>query len=222
MYPIFINEAGKGLDYDEFKDNLISICNTHLLENRASAFAFIIYDFSNEHVRKILGDKEYWESLHMISGKYLTVFSLFEGPTKQIIERKKSMWRTTMSYDAVSVRTDQSIDVSYKEIIASFFGNETFNAPSILFFQVEKDKISKSFFVELKEEKIEEGFLEIKKLIQQAIEAVKGISKENIGNYKEIFDLIESNVKASVRWKSINKISKKIFSIKDFISLFTG
>lgn len=220
MYPIFLNNPENGIPFETLKENLISICRSHQIEGRASAFAFIIYNFFDEHVIKILHDKIYWDSLNAISGKYLTVFSLFDSYAKTQLENKGSQWTSTMSYDAFKVNTEKNTEISYKEIINTFFGEIEFQTPSILFFQVCDNKITDHFLVALKEEKVEDGFLEIKRIIKDSIEAVKDIHPENMENHIEIFNMIKINVNASQFWKKVKRVGERIFNVVSFLSLF--
>ncbi|MFM9654017.1 hypothetical protein ACKI1S_49790, partial [Streptomyces galilaeus] len=77
-----------------------------------------------------------------------------------------------------------------REIIELFFGGAEFSSPSVLFFQVDKEQISDYFFVELKENKIEDGFIELKNLIDKSVEAIKDITPENKQNYQQIFHML--------------------------------
>ena len=220
MHPVFINNTQQGLGFAEFKKKMVEICMQHQSSNRSSAFAFIIYDFDNEHVRKILFDIIYWDSLDHISGKYLTIFSLFDIPTKQSLEINSRQWSRPASFNAHKVYTNDNISSSYREIVDSFFGGISFKTPSILFFQVDKDVVIDYFLVELKEQKIEEGFLEIKRLITESVDAIKLISKENIQNHKEIFDMLKTSTKSSVWWTNAKKIGKKGIDLISFLSIF--
>ena len=76
MYTIYQNTTNEGYDINSFTECMISICNEHKKANRVLAFAFILYDFENPHLWKVLNDQVYWLALNEISGKYLTVFSL--------------------------------------------------------------------------------------------------------------------------------------------------
>ncbi|MFY0104467.1 hypothetical protein ABTP95_22110, partial [Acinetobacter baumannii] len=76
----------------------------------------------------------------------------------------------------VKVDTTKDLGLSYREIIELFFGGAEFSSPSVLFFQVDKEQISDYFFVELKENKIEDGFIELKNLIDKSVEAIKDIT----------------------------------------------
>ena len=75
MHSVCLNARGQNQDFQEFEESMLQICKEHQTTRRALAFAFILYDFNNAHVAKILKDPDYWQSLHQISGNYLTVFS---------------------------------------------------------------------------------------------------------------------------------------------------
>ena len=76
MYKIFLNSKNEALSFNSFKDKMIEICNSHREKNKALAFAFILYDFENPQISKVLNDEEYWLALNKISGEYLSVFSI--------------------------------------------------------------------------------------------------------------------------------------------------
>ena len=55
------------LSNDAFSQSIIDICEQHRKEKRALAFAFILYDFENPQIFKILDDRNYWNALNTIS-----------------------------------------------------------------------------------------------------------------------------------------------------------
>lgn len=220
MYPIFINRNTQGVSFEEFLDNFFEICKTHQLEGRASAFAFIIYDFNNPHLYKILMDRDYWESLNRLSGHYLTIFSLFEEMTKTKIDSKANPKYLRLNFEAVKVETRKDVSLSYKQIIETFFGDIEFKTPSILFFQVKDENITDHFFVGLQENKIEEGFIELQHFIKESVESIQQISPDNKENYSEIFKMLEVSVNSAVWWKKAAKTTKTIIGIKKFFGLF--
>ena len=68
------NGSTKPLDTNRFLEVLIKTSKKHQKENRALAFAFVIYNFENPAIAKILRDSDYWNALNKIAGKYLTIF----------------------------------------------------------------------------------------------------------------------------------------------------
>jgi len=220
MYPVYINRTKKEVDFPVFIENFQRICRYHQMSGRASAFAFIIYDFHNPHLKKVLMDSDYWNTLDKTSGHFLTIFSLFEKPTKNKLNDTFFPKSVKMNFQAVKVGTTKDLALSYREIIALIFGRLDFPSPSILFFQVDNEQISDYFFVELKENKIEDGFNELKELIDHSVESIKAIAPENMKNYKEIFHMLEVNVNSSVWWKKTKRRTTKVINLISFLSIF--
>ena len=71
MVPLKIFENGSihELNTDDFSDGVIELCEKHREKGRALAFAFLIYDFCNPQIIKVLEDADYWNALNTISGK---------------------------------------------------------------------------------------------------------------------------------------------------------
>src|SRR5258708_2496891 len=170
---------------------MLEICNEHRAQARALAFAFILYDFENPQVSKILNDREYWLALNKISGKYLTVFSLnYQEP--------RSHSSATRFLTAVPTTTNPSEGTN--ALIQKYFGEDVqVKYPTILFFQVNSERVVDSLLVELAEEEIEPAFLELKEYIVSAVAALRLITPNNRRNIKEIFDCLEREVKAARR-----------------------
>lgn len=219
MLPVYTVKGQEGLMYDEFKNNLISICKEHQRKGRASAFALIMYNFHDPHIEKILFDKQYFNSLHNISGSALTIFCLFDKPLKESISKRKKTRISALSFDIKPVITDVDLTSKYNEIVTSFFGTSEFISPSVIFFQVDKDNIIDYFQIELKENLIEAGFNELKQIIENSVDAINQINPVNKENYKEIFEQLKLNVKGAKAWNKISKIVKKI-PFTDLLSLF--
>ncbi len=76
MVPIKLQKDGSiyELGTEEFSRSIIEVCEKHRKENRALAFAFILYNFENPQIVKILNDKNYWNALNTISDHYLSIY----------------------------------------------------------------------------------------------------------------------------------------------------
>lgn len=219
MYPVYLNSRDEGVDFNVFKSKFLAICKSHKMQNRASAFAFIIYDLSNPQIAKILHDPIYWNSLDEISGRHLTVFSLLDSTLDRQIKEKTNLKSIRMSFNAVKVNTTESPKLGYVQLAEKFFGGLEIKSPSILFFQVNDESISDHFIIELKESKIEEGFEEIKKLIDSSVRAVAGIKPENRANYNEIFNVLKRNVESTAFWIKVNKTVPAVVKVIEFVGL---
>ena len=200
MYKIFLNSKNEALSFNSFKDKMIEICNSHREKNKALAFAFILYDFENPQISKVLNDEEYWLALNKISGEYLSVFSI--NYKVDDVGMEKTAFLTSLSYS-----NDPS--EATNELINTYFGEEVEAAyPAVLFFQVNEEEVIDSLLIELEEERMEDSFIELKKLITVCVDVLKKINKENSQNYKEIFDLIEIKMKANKNAKIIKRVTK--------------
>ena len=76
MVPIHTYKDGRIVDIEsgELYDNILTVCNEHKLANRALAFAFILYNYKNPQIYKILADLDYWRAMNETSGNYLSIF----------------------------------------------------------------------------------------------------------------------------------------------------
>jgi hypothetical protein len=61
MIPIFEQGPGKGMGHSlrSFHERFDKIYREHIHVGRAKAFAFIFYDFTDEHLRRLLRIKAY-------------------------------------------------------------------------------------------------------------------------------------------------------------------
>lgn len=78
MYPILLKdgEHGIGLGYEEFKSRFHEICEQHLDEKRAKAFAVVFCDFGNSVTASVLHGERGFGALNDLSGSEMTVFYL--------------------------------------------------------------------------------------------------------------------------------------------------
>lgn len=214
MYKIYLNSEDKGLDYNSLREKLIEICNSHREKNKALAFAFLLYDFENPQISKVLNDNEYWLALNKLSGEYLSVFSINYKSEDEEMEKTAEL--TTYSYnDNPSIATNK--------LVEDYFGeNIKITYPAILFFQVTEEEVIDSLLIELREERIEEAFLELKQNVKAVVDVLKKIHKENSRNFKEIFDLIESALITNRNSKNIKRVTKAAGNILGLASSIKG
>lgn len=228
MNSVFFNSKNETHSFMSFHDKFLAICAEHKQSDKALIFAFILYDFENPQISKILQDSDYWLNLDKLSGNYLTIFSFHYKPKV----RYKGTWRDMLddfmgSTQVVGLMTTsftfQNPSEDTNLLIEKYFGNNIeVKYPSVLFFQILDYKILDYVLVELDEQKLEESFLELKIYIQTAVDTLKQITTENRGNSKEIFELVESNVK-SVRSRIVtSKRAKKLTSITELASSIIG
>lgn len=194
MHTVYINTEGTGSSYNQFEKEFFRICNQHRDEDKAIVFAFILYDFENPQISKILNDADYWLSLNAISGDYLTVFSLHYKPedTKaRLMEIMKAKMSFGTSKEMHTIPTFQNPSSETNKLIKKYFGDDIkVKYPSVLFFQTNKETISNYRLIQLDENQLEASFLELKKYIKVAAEALHLVNRENKNNTDELFNRI--------------------------------
>jgi hypothetical protein len=226
MYTIYINTEDKCSSYNLFEEDFLKICNSHRDEDRALMFAFILYDFENPQIAKILNDPDYWLSLHSISGEYLTVFSLHYKPEdmkQRIQEIVRSKMKGETSKELLQISTLRNPSKDTNNLIKKYFGDDiVVKYPSVLFFQVDKENVINQRFIQLDENRLEDSFSELKSYIKIAVESLKGVLRENKNNYPELFYLVDSSVVGTRQRIQIQKGINKVTSIAELASTVVG
>lgn len=193
---------GRNYNYAQFLERFIEICRNHHSEGRALAFAFFLYDFKSPQIFKVLRDGDYWRALNNISGPYISVFSLHHS----LSERRGGIFPADWEGPMKSAET----------LLGRYFGiTEAPPTPSLLFFQVSEKKVTGSFFVELHEKKLEDAFEEVKSVLTTAVGSISRVKKENRGNTKEIFALIETELQQRELLLKLIGIGKRIKAVVD-------
>ena len=219
MVPLKIFEGGliHELSTDIFSKGIIALCETHRKQNRALAFAFLIYDFENPQIFKILEDVNYWNALNTISGKYLSVYYIHSrentfGEDLSVHNGHEHRWLYPID-DRMQLSTVMPMLKNYLAL------DEDVKLPAILFFQVEGKLISDYFLIELFEDKMEESFLELKDYLSSAVNRLKMIAPENYGNLQPIFDSLRQGVK-SFKFRKVFFKNVKKFHVQLLLSWF--
>jgi hypothetical protein len=217
MFPI-IYPNNRNANPDNLRDYIMNVCQTHKAENRALAFAFIVADLHNPHVNKILNDHNYINALHEISGKTLTVFFLMDDYVNRTIIDSSNSNRILLELGVQPLSGPPSL--MPKQLAKILIEEEILQTPCILFFQVEDYNVTDFFITKLRENRIEDGFLEIKDIIEKAVKSLANVKPENRKNSKELFNLIQQEIESSEFWKNANKVYQKVVKLKEFILPF--
>ncbi|WP_145860817.1 hypothetical protein [Pedobacter suwonensis] len=222
MYPVFNNSSQIGHSADSLQESLIEICNSHRNADRALAFAFILYDFTNPQVSKVLHDSDYWMALNEISGKYLTVFSIHKSSKSEGESNKLAKPEIAMAY-MTGFSSVERPELTTDQIITRYFDADfKVEYPAILFFQVDEMEVVDGVMIGLNEEKLEDAYLEIQSYIRSAVKALAKIEPESKGNFQEIFNQLEGNVKQNRNARVIRKFTKKGVNLLGIVSSVVG
>lgn len=226
MYTVYINSEDRGSSYFQFEEEFLKICNAHREEDRALMFAFILYDFENPQISKILNDSDYWLSLHSISADYLTVFSLHYNPEdlkKRIQEMMRNKMRGEASKEMFQIESVENPSKDTNKLIRKYFGeNVKIDYPSVLFFQVDNENVLDYRFIKLDENRLEDSFSELKNYIKVAVESLNAVMRENKNNYPELFNLVDKSVLGTRQRIQIQKGIKKVTRITELTSSIVG
>ncbi|MFV7236297.1 hypothetical protein [Flavobacterium sp. ZB4R12] len=226
MFTVTINSENRKSSYEQFEREFFKICNEHRENNRALVFAFILYDFENEHIGKILEDPHYWLSLNSISGEYLTVFSLHykaEDMKSKLMDIMKQRMNQGTQKEFNMIPTDQNPSQDTNKLIQKYFGKDfKIKYPSVLFFQVKENAVSDSRLIQLDQEGIEASFLELKQYIKIAAEALQEVNREYKHNVDELFSLVDQSVSGLRQKIQIKKGIKTVTSLAELAATVTG
>lgn len=90
MEPIAIIGKEWFEEPENFINYLIEFCEKRKDQKRALVFAFIVYNLQDYTLFKILADKNYWTSLDVISGEYISIFYI-DSHESYFNQRKKEI-----------------------------------------------------------------------------------------------------------------------------------
>jgi len=203
MVPIrtFIKGQLVDIGTGELYQNLHAICNEHRKENRALAFAFILYNFKNPQIFKMLEDEDYWRALNETSSHYLSIFYIALSSDRYFAE-------DLVESDGIESRGLHGLQASETLIplLKPYFElDEKIKLPSVLFFQENDGLLEDYFLLALDERKLEESFWELQTYVENVVTTLEGITEDNYNNSKEIFNLLKSGVKGQ-------RLKRKIFN----------
>lgn len=212
MYEIKDSEGEFGV-IDTLLDKILNTCQKN--ENRAYAFALIVFDFYDPHINKILNDEDYFNALDYATGKELTVFFINSDYLRVQSEKAKetSKMRIELSIEKVKGATNYSP----KYIAEKLLNEESLPSPSVLFFNVNNNTICDSTIARLRENEIEKGLNELIQLMKTAVKSFENVQEKNRGNQAEIFQLLKQTIDSSEYWQNTKSRFDKLMKIKDFL-----
>lgn len=221
MYPVYINSLNEGHHFEDVCERLIEICNEHIKNDRAFCFCLFLYDETNAAIIKILHDAEYWNALHHTSGDLLTIFSIIKKSKGSMRARSVPYQTMRLQLNAHKAYTKNELPVENNKLREKYFKDiSEINYPSLLFFQIDNEKILDTMIVELREKKIEETYLEIKEIIDAAVTGLKRFDRTNKENRVRSFEQIVGELTKLQNKYNLIKIAKAIPVVKDFIEEF--
>lgn len=158
MYPVYEigQEHGLGFSLKQFLKRFEAICENHIDQGRAKAFAFIFNPRTNTSLSRLLNDRDLFVELDRLAGDTLTVFYL-QNPNDQY---HQAFNRTFLNKLGVEEHAEP---------------------PCIVFFRYEKGRVEDVSIVELESYHPVLGFKELYDVIQEYVENGAQTKEHRIG-----------------------------------------
>lgn len=176
------------MSFDEFERRLPEVCLSHRAQGRALAFALVLHDARQPHLRKALDDDTYWEALDALSGRSLTVFSFECAPRRSRPVAASPNGRELL----VAVRGSPSRTV-HDALATHFPGLSVRQLPTVLFFQVdEHGEILDSCAATLLSNPADPAaaYNSLQTVLQVAVASLQHVEVANAENAREVYQLI--------------------------------
>lgn len=156
MIPIYEQGSGNGIGHglESFLNRFGRICSEHREDERAKAFAFIFYDFTDEAIRDILKNQGVFAQLDRLSGRELSVFYLHTG-------------------------TRHAIETFNINFLAALGVENQVSLPCVVFFRYEDDLIKDVDIAQLESADLIHGFKELYQAISAYIQRQPEQSKHS-------------------------------------------
>ena len=209
---IFKNGSVHELNKKDFSNGIIELCEKHREESRALAFAFLIYDFRNPQIIKVLEDADYWNALDTISGKFLSIYYIHsrERNFAEDLSAANDLERRGLHPINGGMPFSNLLPILKKYLAL----DNNVKLPSILFFQVEGKLISDYFLIELSEEGIEkikaDGVEQANRMADEILVKAKKESERILqDSRKEAGKIIENGQKEAAVFEEKSKLAIK-------------
>jgi hypothetical protein len=176
MVPIYEQGMGKGIGhtFESLTKRFIDICNDHLQNGRAKAFAFLLYDFHDEQIKKILKSHGGFARLDRLSGDQLSLFYL-HSKNKKLLH----------AFNEVFMR---AFEVQSAEV----------NLPLVLFFKVSNNEVVDVEIVELERSELMFAFNELYEILESYIGNIRIDSHPTVGKINRVRQLAKKAQKLIV------------------------
>lgn len=193
-------------DGERLQKQILEACRAHHDDGRALLFAFILFSSDDAHIAKMLRDDDYWNSLNLRAGRYLTVFALTEGFSS--LADPASLWNADHRSDATRAVEDMK----------GLFDQATLKLPCILFFQIKGRKVIDGFAVDLTSSSARSTFLELQRLFIQTAEALAELKEHNRSNRQEVFSLVKQKITSGVMKYRISLWTKRALTVVEMVN----
>lgn len=163
MIPIYEQGDGNGIGHtlDTFVERFDEICAEHIESKRAKSFAFVLYDFHNRDIKKILRNQGVFVKLDRLSGDKISIFYL-HGTTGRAIKKFNTNFIVKLGIES--------------EVIL----------PCVVFFKLADDGISEIQVANLESANLIHGFNELSDVFECYISDNKNNDGSKLGAIKVV------------------------------------
>lgn len=205
MIPVFLHDVAgtRGFGFEEFEAHVLQICEEHQRDRRACAFAFVLHDAQSPHLGKVLDDPGYWAALDALSGRALTVFSIFAGTL-----RRENHFNP--EDHSINMRL---LEQGSRRVIDVYFGVADLSFPSVLFFQVSEGHVLASRLVKLQSKAVEVAYQELSDLLGLAAKSVSDSTGKPIRDPEAAYERLDRALTS----RSIKVAAKKVAVAADTV-----
>jgi hypothetical protein len=199
----------RALTLDDFQERFVQICRSHQAQGRAWAFAFLLYDFTHPHLRRLLSEDSYWDDLDQISGRDLTVFSFHCPPERLTIQSHEAHG----AMYGIEVKRFYSIDPPGSNLVWKYFDGSEIRPPCVLFFQVADDRVIDSLSIRLRKDTLEEAHKELRSILKTAVDALSKLNPEYDPAPQDVFNLVKGAVTQQQQFNAALRVAKPLLGV---------
>jgi hypothetical protein len=154
MIPIYERGSARGIghNFKSFSQRFDTICQQHVADGRAQAFAFIFYDFTDNALSTILRDQGAFAQLDRLSGKELSIFYLHSG-------------------------TRHTVRAFNLEFLSALGVSDETTLPCVVFFRVDQENVKDIVVVGLDNSNLIHGFHELYGVVEHYLKTELGSTK---------------------------------------------
>ena len=168
MIPIYEQGGGRGIGHGmkSFLTRFDQICQEHIANNRAKAFALICYDFENIEFRRILRNEGVFAKLDRLSGNDLSIFYFHSGRRL----------------------TNENFNV---KLISNLGVSEDVSLPCVVFFKLGDEGFTDVAVAQLDSADIIHGFNELYQTVESYLEGQRKKAEQRPSRIKWITGMLK-------------------------------
>jgi hypothetical protein len=167
-----------------------------------SVFGVILYTEAHPYVIKVLRDDDLWKALHAASGPRWPIFCIRPHQGKRTVRPPSGP--DGCVYKMVPI-PEWHEPYENDKLLSKFRLEDTSELPLLMIFALGPDGEALQVAFKISGETKDQCFQSIRGAVDAAAEAIRNISKENIKNTREVFNLMEQAIVQRIWFQRIKK-----------------